>query len=400
VSKWTVILSPARPDVQEVKLVVEADSEQGAKSAAWAQAEGQGATTATHYVSKCVKRRGDGFSGGFGRQKQEIEGGTPPVTPEPKVTPVPTVPGSLDAMVAAIATAAAASVKQDVNPDSIRAIVKAEVEQGLKALPPRVIQVQDLPPVKLDGVAHPALEQVLKMVATPKPDGTRVNVMLVGPAGAGKTYLAHQVAKVLGLPYATTSLTAGTTEGELVGRLFPTMQGHEYLPSAFGTMYEQGGTFLADEVDAADSNVLLRLNQATANGALPLADGRLVARHPKSIILAAANTWGHGANREYVGRNALDGAFLDRWVAIPLDYDAAVEEAVVLGHNPNGMPLLNEWRRIRAAARSAKLPKPVSMRKVADLAFLLHVGAFKNVKEAVSNALAGWSEAERKAVGA
>lgn len=34
--------------------------------------------------------------------------------------------------------------------------------------------------------------------------------------------------------------------------------------------YEEGGVFLLDEVDAADANVLLVINQALANGHLPV----------------------------------------------------------------------------------------------------------------------------------
>jgi cobaltochelatase CobS len=42
-------------------------------------------------------------------------------------------------------------------------------------------------------------------------------------------------------------------------------------------------------------------------------------------VLACANTYGMGASAQYVGRSALDGATLDRFVRLTWGYDEALE---------------------------------------------------------------------------
>jgi len=65
--------------------------------------------------------------------------------------------------------------------------------------------------------------------------------------------------------------------------------------------------FLFDEIDASLPNAVLAFNAALANGYADFPDG-MVKRHPRFACIAAANTFGMGADRIYVGRNQLDGA--------------------------------------------------------------------------------------------
>ena len=129
---------------------------------------------------------------------------------------------------------------------------------------------------------------------------------MVGPAGCGKSHLAEQIAKALGLRFGSISCSAGMSEGQITGRLIPTGDGgrFEYQRSQFVEFYEEGGVFLLDEIDAADANVLLVINQALANGHLPVPNRTTnpqAKRHPDFVLIAAANTFGNGANRMYVG---------------------------------------------------------------------------------------------------
>jgi cobaltochelatase CobS len=142
------------------------------------------------------------------------------------------------------------------------------------------------------------------------------NVLMVGPAGSGKTTLAKAVATALSLDYGFISLSAGVTETHLLGRLLPQADGTwAYVPSRFVEVYENGGVFLLDELDAADSNVMVAINAALANGVLanPV-NGKIHVRHKDTIIIAAANTYGLGGDVMYVGRNQLDAATLDRFI--------------------------------------------------------------------------------------
>lgn len=64
-------------------------------------------------------------------------------------------------------------------------------------------------------------------------------MLLIGPAGCGKTTLAQQIADGLGLRFGMISLAAGISESALVGRFV-------YVPASFVDFYENGGLFLLD----------------------------------------------------------------------------------------------------------------------------------------------------------
>lgn len=223
-----------------------------------------------------------------------------------------------------------------------------------------------------------------------------LNVLLVGPAGCGKTTLAHQVADALARPFASVSCTAGMSESEFKGWLIPGEGGRfEYLESDFVRMYEQGGVFLFDEFDAADPNVLLFVNQALANGSffLPIRKGATrVQRHPDFVCIAAANTYGTGANMTYSGRERLDEATLDRFRAatIALDYDARLEAANVESE------LLAWGHAVRERIRANRLQRVMSTRFLLDATRLMRAGASSD--EVRETYFTGWKADERAKV--
>jgi hypothetical protein len=98
----------------------------------------------------------------------------------------------------------------------------------------------------------------------------------------------------------------------------------KYVSTSFRKAWETGGIFLWDEVDSSDPNALLTFNAALANGTAPFPDG-CIEKHKDCILVAAANTWGHGATQEYVGRLKMDAAFLKRFAFLEWDYDDALE---------------------------------------------------------------------------
>lgn len=234
--------------------------------------------------------------------------------------------------------------------------IQSLVDTAIGARVPReiIIKQADRPDVKLDGHVHPMFEKVLRLTKA------GVSVMLVGPAGCGKTHLFHQLCKALDLAGESISLSGGVTEAHLTGRLLPTGEGgrFEYIESPFVKCYREGRPFLLDEMDGGDPNVLLAINQATANGGFHVearaASGldTYVKRHPDSILMATANTYGTGAGALYVGRNQLDAATLDRWYTVQMDYDKAFEERIAPSQVTHFVWRLrelitaNKWRRV------------------------------------------------------
>lgn len=154
------------------------------------------------------------------------------------------------------------------------------------------------------------------------------NVLMVGGAGVGKTTLAEQIAQRAGLPFYALSLTAGASESWLLGRSKLSLDPNapDYIASRFVIMCRQPGVILLDEMDGADSNMLLIVNTAIAQRWFfnPIS-GERVDLHPQCMILAAANTWGTGATIKFRGRSPLDLATLDRFYAFELPRNRALE---------------------------------------------------------------------------
>jgi cobaltochelatase CobS len=274
-------------------------------------------------------------------------------------------------------------MRREVRKAVRRALAKAALVEG-------VLEVRwpDDSVSRVSGRAHAELPWVVQLAVC------RKNILLVGPAGSGKTHLAAQVAQAMGLPFAFVSCTAGMSEGQLLGRLLPTGSAgrFEYVRSDFIRLYEEGGVFLFDEIDAADPNTLLIVNAALANGHVALPnrpENPLARRHPDFVAVAAANTFGTGADRQYVGRNQLDESTLDRFRIgqVEMDYDPEVEKELC----PDDA-LRQRLLGYRARVREAKLRRVVSTRFLRDAFDMKRVGASD---EQIDAALTrGWSREE------
>lgn len=241
--------------------------------------------------------------------------------------------------------------------------LEARVEE-LEANKPRTIEIRQPngDPREIDGVTHPIFERVLQLAQAHK------HIFLPGPSGCGKSHLARQVAEALGLRFGHISCSADMSESQLLGRMVPHAENgqFEFLGTEFLRCYEEGGVFLFDEIDAADSNVLLVINSALANGRLsvPSRHGNPVAkRHPDFVCIAAANTWGRGADQQYVGRSELDEATLDRFRigCTPMDYSEELERQLCPDWD-----LYSRLRTYRERVQESRLERIVSTRFIAE----------------------------------
>jgi cobaltochelatase CobS len=258
---------------------------------------------------------------------------------------------------------------------------------------PKVVAVT---PAVTFEIEHARLASVLARV-----NAGIANVFVTGPAGSGKTTLAEQLATKLGRAFGMISLSGGTTESHLLGRMVPQADGSwAYVDAPFIRAYQEGGVFLLDEVDAADANVMVAVNAALANGCFTSpVNGRTYKRHANTVIVAAANTFGTGADAQYVGRNALDAATLDRFAGavIEVDYDRRVETAIankIAGEQ--GPALLDMLWSMRDKARAARLRRIVSTRIVINGSKLLAAGlSLAEIKDATT---VGWTADEIRKV--
>lgn len=218
----------------------------------------------------------------------------------------------------------------------------------------------------VSGIFHEKFETLLKIVER------NVPLMLVGPAGSGKNHTLEQVAEALGLDFYFTN--AVTQEYKITG--FVDANGN-YHETEFYKAFKHGGLFFLDEMDASIPEVLLILNAAIANRYFDFPNGRIDA-HKDFRVVSASNTCGTGADMQYVGRNQLDGATLDRFAQCDFNYDPQIESQLAVS------PELYEFIiDLRQAVDKNDMRYIVSMRATINASKLDNVLSTKDIIEMV-----------------
>ena len=195
------------------------------------------------------------------------------------------------------------------------------------------------------GMQHKCFDILLRACSIRDHRGFAPNIWLTGPTGSGKTTAAENAAKALGLDFGSD----GSLDADYKVLGFRDAHGN-VISTEFLRIYVNGGIYIADEIDNWMPGALLSLNAALANGWVSTPGG-ILKRHPNAIIVAAANTWGHGATNEYVGRTKMDGASLDRFQPkINWPYDEELELAIARSIEPR---IGANWCKVVQKARAA-----------------------------------------------
>ena len=297
-----------------------------------------------------------------------------PAIPAPAVAPteqaVATSLGILEQAVAQIIAKTQAEKIESEIMGSVEQKVRDFIKDEYGTIERKITTVVDGKKIPMKGIQHDKFETVLKFVANDEP------VFLTGPAGSGKNVLCKQVAEALGLKFYFTN--AVTQEYKLTG--FTDAMGN-YQPTQFYKAFTEGGVFMLDEMDASIPEVLVILNAAIANRYFDFpAPIGYVEAHPDFRVIAAGNTVGQGADYEYVGRNQLDAASLDRFALVRIDYSEAIENSVACGDTE----LAQFCREFRNAAQKAGQQVIVSYRAIGRLAKMLQI---LNIDEALETCL-------------
>ena len=289
-----------------------------------------------------------------------VETTEPQDTKEPKT--MATITGTSNQDAAALVAQAfemlTATQAAPVDETMVREMVERAVKDATRAVS---VTVDNREPVRIDN-AHAQFETLLK-VSSASIGGRRMNILLTGPAGSGKTTAAKQLADALSLDFYSSAAVQNVYQ--LTGFVDANS---EYRETAFRTAYENGGVFILDEMDASDAKALVAFNQALANGCYQFPDG-MIERHKDFVCIAAANTFGTGATTQYVGRSRLDAATLDRFVVIEWSYDEKLERA--LAGNDQWVDTV---QRVRQEAAKRDWQVIISPRASIDGAALLATG--------------------------
>lgn len=219
------------------------------------------------------------------------------------------------------------NVKNSTNSEEVSRIVDAKLADFREKFRKETVKVIEVKqgkglPNKPIGVCHKLTPQIAQVC------NLGIHQMLVGPAGGGKTTCCEKVAEILNLTFYPMSVGPQTTKSDLLG--FIDAAGN-YHTTPLREAFEKGGLLLLDEVDAANAGVLTIINSLLANGYCSFPDG-VKKRHENFRCICACNTYGRGADRQYVGRNQLDAATLDRFAVVDFDYDEDMERAIA-GNN-------------------------------------------------------------------
>lgn len=290
-----------------------------------------------------------------------------PATPAP--APAPAAPATNDVAAAIAAAIAAALAGLQTGAGTDEAAVIALIAKHSRHLTVTIETKEPQPPRTLpDEARHAVFADVLRLVAR------NVNIFLVGPAGCGKTTLAEQVARALGLDFYFTG--AISSEYKLSG--FIDAQGR-IVSTPFRNAYQNGGLFLFDEIDGSLPGAVMSFNAALANGHADFPD-KNICRHADFRVIGAANTFGAGADRLYVGRNQLDASTLDRFFMLPMAYDDDLEAAIVGDRDTYGW--LDRVRAVRRAVATLKLRHIVSPRSTLHGLTALEAGVSRKTVEA------------------
>jgi len=291
---------------------------------------------------------------------EQIEQTTQQTTQKPTGEYVPHDDTQRDDLASIIAQAVAAllpKTEAKLDEDRVRALI-AENGGASRNI---VVTVRDSGKPAVDvGRQHARFPLLLAFIAR------RKNVYMVGPAGSGKTSAAHKASDALSLVFGSMSVGPQTTQSGIFGY----MDAHgNYVATEFRRRYEHGGVFLFDEIDRGNPGVLTALNQAIENGSCSFPD-KPIQKHADFVAIAAANTYGTGASREYVGALQLDASTLDRFATIAWGYDEQLETdlatATYAATGGTDTAVLTAWigkvRKARKRAAELKIRHIVSPR--------------------------------------
>lgn len=204
-----------------------------------------------------------------------------------------------------------------------------------------------------DRVLHPEFEWVMFLLAN------RRHVYLHGPAGSGKTEMAIECAKSLGLDFEY--------QNQVILR--PDVQG---FVDANGTYHDtpitraasKGKLLICDEVDGWSPNALLCLNGLLSQGFIDIPNYGRINAHPDFYVVACGNTNGLGATALFNSRNKLCESDRDRFKFVEINYDPAVEKSIVGEHTD----ILDFISDLRTICKETKITLTLGYRCIKDLA--------------------------------
>jgi nitric oxide reductase NorQ protein len=225
-------------------------------------------------------------------------------------------------------------------------------------------------------------------------------VLIIGPKGTGKTSLVMEYATQKSKELESINFSLRTRESHLVGTKTLVDGNIGFDEGILVKSMKEGNILYLDEINAAEADVLLRLDEALDDRrqiVLKESDGRIIKAKNSWFVIATINPLTH------VGTKELPPQLLSRFpVRIRLDYPPEdIEYQIIKKHvkNPTesdirqGIKLANTLRQASAVEELYYSP---SIRETIAFAKLLESGvsASESAKIVFGNVYAQWGNVE------
>lgn len=250
--------------------------------------------------------------------------------------------------------------------DRLRGVLSQDAIDALERMAERAAAPKTMPvpdPKTADYVKPECWAEVLMLCQA------KENVLLVGPAGCGKTRMAAEIASALGLGYFAMSVAGGVRYSQVVGATRINADGStNWQPSELLQAIQQPNVILLDEIDTMDPDISAVfsgiLEKHTRSINTPIG---LIKVHENAVFIGAANTDGRTRDPRYMAGQKQDGKVLDRFFLYRVGYDANVEGKLLSSIGVKGEPrryLINALDKLRKGIEVNSIAFDASTRRL------------------------------------